>query len=365
MNCFDNGRPNLTASERTRDLGCKVVVTGTSSALKGKRVVKNYDGRIEIYRSTGRLRNIRSYRGLLTVARGIALCRDGRGQGRIRAQRGLEACSQATPCPAMSDEEKGSCPLNCSTGASVHVKPTMAWNSFNVLDASNPHDCRKALVVAESILLPTKACCCCDCCSEEPDNTQAHNIVENRVYPSDEDASGVVLDPNDILFGSGEVCRDFRKLRRYLSLASVLRNIKVTGYLSYQGEQLKCSKEARALLTNFHGFLGIGTHLKLGDKIFSAESLAIIRSICCHADLYTINATVLKGSFSWTGRCRGEGRDQLIWISKGSDVKGLIKAHAVAVYGGDGWEKNLSWGNNTSQNYLASFSYPSLLSGLL
>ena len=78
MNPFDNNRPNLTSSERTRDKRDKIIYQNEKQRFQTHKSCGNNNVR---YYSNGRIRNMQSYKIQQSLARGSALCNDCNDKG--------------------------------------------------------------------------------------------------------------------------------------------------------------------------------------------------------------------------------------------------------------------------------------------
>ena len=113
MNCFNNNRPKLSSSERTRNKKAQAIFQANvsdyqsrSKALRGGpcnlQKCNNFNGKVGFYRGGG-LRNVRSYDKFLSLNRGSALCVDGAykncgpnidNSNNSVIRRGLDSCSK-------------------------------------------------------------------------------------------------------------------------------------------------------------------------------------------------------------------------------------------------------------------------------
>jgi len=73
MRAFNNGKPQLTSSDRTRDIRSKNVFADTRSK---KSSLTNYDGSITYDTANGRVKNYNSYELYRTVNYGYNFCDD-------------------------------------------------------------------------------------------------------------------------------------------------------------------------------------------------------------------------------------------------------------------------------------------------
>ena len=73
MRAFNNGKPNLTSSDRTRDIGVRNVYADTKSS---KSNATNYDGSIIYDTANSRIKNYKNYETYRAVNYGYSLCED-------------------------------------------------------------------------------------------------------------------------------------------------------------------------------------------------------------------------------------------------------------------------------------------------
>ena len=73
MRAFNNGKPNLTSSDRTRDIGVRNVFADTKSS---KANATNYDGSIVYDTANSRIKRYQNYEMYRAVSYGYSLCED-------------------------------------------------------------------------------------------------------------------------------------------------------------------------------------------------------------------------------------------------------------------------------------------------
>lgn len=73
MRAFNNGKPNLTSSDRTRDIGVRNVFADTKSS---KANATNYDGSIIYDTANSRVKRYQNYEMYRAVNYGFSLCED-------------------------------------------------------------------------------------------------------------------------------------------------------------------------------------------------------------------------------------------------------------------------------------------------
>ena len=345
MNCFSNGKPQLSASDRTRDLRAKTIYGGASSEFRRKSGCRSYNGNIGIYKKSGKVRNTKSYQTLLSLSRGHALCIDGLHSPSVEGntERGLERC-RGPPGSGHPAETAG----GCSGPISQQVKISMGWNYFNVMNLADPDctpPCHCGFVVANSIV--------------DEAAPPLFGLRPNQVDANlNRDGSGVIIDPSNILFGTNEDCRNPLDVNKYLKYASVLHSVKVVGPV---GPADSCPPDLRGRL------VASGLVSMVDDPLILG--LGVIRRSCCQVingqPILTIYALVLQGHFPTPADVKA-GRyppAPPFGISIGSDDTAttaffMPSPTEVTHIHGEACRRNLSWGNATHQSYLSSFNYP-------
>ena len=73
MRAFNNGKPNLTSSDRTRDIGVRNVYADTKSSRAN---ATNYDGSIIYDTANSRVKRYQNYEMYRAVNYGFSLCED-------------------------------------------------------------------------------------------------------------------------------------------------------------------------------------------------------------------------------------------------------------------------------------------------
>jgi len=318
MNCFNNGRPKLSSGDRTRDLRARTIYASTVSEFKGKGGCRSYDGKVGIYKRSAKIRNVGSHSTLLALSRGHALCVDGL---KSPAEEGSVEMGLAK-CPQPPTTLQGV----CSGPRSRQVKISMGWNYYNIMNLADADvACISGLPVVTS---------------ENAMGALTVNIVDSVVNA---DGSGVVIDPSDILFGDNEDCRNPLDVNKYLRYASVRQVVKIVGVPDDGNAAIMCGD---ARLTGLVG--GIVTS---GTSLSLFSGFGVITRVCCSGGVLTLYASILQGSFL----------NHAAWIAPpaGSVTVRILAPTEVTTTQGDPCaQANLSWGNETQQNYMASFNYP-------
>jgi hypothetical protein len=110
MNCFNNNKPKLTSSDRTRNINARTLYKSNVRAFQQQATrdrCRNYNGKVGFY-TNGMLRNTRTFNMKHKLQKGFALCVDGaftkkcsnqpnlekNHQIGVNLQRGLFACPQ-------------------------------------------------------------------------------------------------------------------------------------------------------------------------------------------------------------------------------------------------------------------------------
>ena len=386
MRCFDNGWAKLSASDRTADLKSRTIYAATSSEIRGKGgQCGNYNGSVKVYRRTGALRSARSHELLLNLSKGHALCLDGTGTPGAagQQQRGLERCPGA-PCGLNAFPDGITACNSCSSG---QVKVSMPWNMFTTLNLADPsQNCLEGLVTVWS-KAPGYG-------TSLSIGGAVRGIWPNVITQDNLDGSGVVIDPSNILFGTNELCSHPWPLNLWRRFARVRRGVKVVGRILQAAaggnagglaDPITCSQwRAKIIGTGWEGrtFLLLGglitpptpsDELKYWlsgvDDVPTGAALLLDLPCCDQAgQLLTLYARVHQGWMVTPGEEAAGAYPPppfapfgfTLLVLAGSVVKhwARIMPAEVTTFHGDPCKTNLSWGNWTKQNYMASFNYP-------
>ena len=195
--------------------------------------------------------------------------------------------------------------------------------------------------------------------SEDASGALKVNTVDSVVNA---DGSGVVIDPSNVLFGDNEDCRNPLDVNKYLRYASVYQVVKIVGGV-LDGD---CPPVGGLLAM---GLIPTGTVILPPQPDLIPVGVGVIYRVCCpSAGAVTVYASVVQGFFpSVKDRIDGHYPPPPfaqwgISVAGGTDTKvtGHIfdPAEVVTIHGDPCAQANLSWGNNTQQNYMASFNYP-------
>lgn len=385
MRCFNNGRANLTAGDRIADLKARTIYAATGSELKHKGgKCGNYNGSVKIYKRTGALRSADSHELLLSLSRGHALCLDGSTShdSSGNQQRGLEKC----PGPPVGRGLNSA--AACGGETNTQVKLSMPWNMYTTMNLADPGTlCRQGYVVLTSR------------------NTHGHPYNNSVDASGNLDGSGVIIDPSNILFGTNEMCPFPLPLQRWKRFASMRRGIKIVGTISKtQASNLHCAKVQTTLAALLQGggtnpsvvVVGgdLSTYISLQPvpgtppvsyitTVISAALLAqdiptgfatVRQAPCCSSadDLITIYARPYQGWFATIEDVAAghyppappfaKFAFTVLWQSDAGSATtygaAVIEPVEVIRIHGDPCVNNLSWGNWTKQNYMASFNFP-------
>lgn len=107
MNCFNNNRPKLSASDRIKNRKAQAmfkanVMDYQIRSTRGKGKCSNYKGNVGFY-TNGKLRKTENFETLMNINRGSALCVDGaykqtclnlEDERGIEIKKGLNACGR-------------------------------------------------------------------------------------------------------------------------------------------------------------------------------------------------------------------------------------------------------------------------------
>lgn len=239
MNCFNNNRPKLSSSERTRNKKAQAIFKANvtdyqkrSKSLKGGSCnlqnCNNFNGKVGFYRD-GNLRNVRSYDKFLSLNRGSALCVDGAYKGcgplidaseNFVIQRGLDSCNR-----------KG------VTNTKVKIVTGMdsVYNRLSGLSFISSLSNGLRGFITSKIW-----------CGTYIDSGDV-GINQSRYPTFDSSKCVIVTDPSNNLFGSNFCPTDMDNLsqgpNKYLAYTSATKYVRIEGPLwnsSTGGGQIKC-----------------------------------------------------------------------------------------------------------------------------
>jgi hypothetical protein len=393
MRCFNNGRANLTAGDRIADLKARTIYAATGSELKHKGgKCGNYNGSVKIYKRTGALRSADSHELLLSLSRGHALCLDGSTShdSSGNQQRGLEKC----PGPPVGRGLNSA--AACGGETNTQVKLSMPWNMYTTMNLADPGKlCLQGYVVLTSR------------------NTDGDIRLNSVDASGNLDGSGVIIDPSNILFGTNEMCPFPLPLQRWKRFASMRRGIKIVGTISDtysypQPSHSDCAVVQTTLAALLQGggtnpsvvvvggdlsahispqppsFTGsyittvISAALSASSKDIPTGFATVRQAPCCSSadDLITIYARPYQGWFATIEDVAAghyppappfaKFAFTVLWQSDAGSANTMPQTYGAAVIEpvevirihGDPCVNNLSWGNWTKQNYMASFNFP-------
>jgi len=196
MNCFNNNAPNLSSSDRIRDKKARSIYKTNVMDFQngGSSRCRNYNGKVGFYRD-GTLRNTRSYDRKLSLNRGFALCVDGAYDTSCHdypnldtldanVQRGLVQCKSTNLLTAAN--------VKLTTGKDSILSMFSGASLSSVL-ACNP---MRGFLVMESWKWPF------EWIDGDTNGNPKLNWFENPFYFQTLDGSGIIIDPENALFGT-------------------------------------------------------------------------------------------------------------------------------------------------------------------
>ncbi len=294
MNCFNNNRPKLSSSERTRNKKAQAIFKANvsdyqsrSKALRGGpcnlQKCNNFNGKVGFYRGGG-LRNVRSYDKFLSLNRGSALCVDGAykncgpnidNSNNSVIRRGLDSCSKrgetankvkiTTGRDSVYNRFSG---VTFITEFAFRGFPTSIYWKSPYIDSS----CNST---NSTPYLPLKY---------SDDDCTA--VCNNNV---------IVTDPNNNLFGSNFCPTDMANLtqgpNKYLAFVAATKYVKAEGLLfNKKGKSITCEdqtvKVGDLVISGLFSAADIcNTYKKpfnpLGYSFQWFTGLGIVEKICC------------------------------------------------------------------------------------
>ena len=318
MNCFNNNRPKLSSSDKTRDIKSKAIfkgnVTDYQQRAKSKNITKscnNYNGRVRFY-NNGSLRNVRSYDKFFSLNRGSALCVDGAYKNckpKIDAsenyviQRGLASCNR-----------KGllNTKVKIVTGMDSVYNRYSGISLFGSPSVANPF----AGFLTSITWCPPFA----------PPTPKYFGINQ---LPTDaiNDTSGnciTITDPHNNLFGSNfcptDMANKSQGPNKYLAYTAATKYVKAEGFLfDNLGSQLDCSSSSPDLVKPGHLVIsGLFSAANVNSSYTPGQTpsdlikspsfqwftgAGIVTSVCCgigpngEENWWTVYIKILYGAF--------------------------------------------------------------------
>ena len=318
MNCFNNNRPKLSSSDKTRDIKSKAIfkgnVTDYQQRAKSKNITKscnNYDGRVRFY-NNGSLRNVRSYDKFFSLNRGSALCVDGAYKNckpKIDAsenyviQRGLSSCNRR----GLLNNK-----IKITTGMDSVYNRYSGISFFNDISGANSF---AGFLTSITWCYPF---------IDGSKNLVGYNQMPTAALTDNSDNCITVTDPDNNLFGSNfcptDMANKSQGPNKYLAYTAATKYVKAEGPLFDKlGSQLHCSSNSTGLVkpgdlvisglfsaanvNNSYTNIKTPRDLTISPSFQWFNGVGIVTSICCgtgpngEENWWTVNIKILYGAF--------------------------------------------------------------------
>ena len=271
MNPFDNNRPNLTASERTRDKRDKIIYQNEKQRFQTHKSCGNNNVR---YYSNGRIRNMQSYKIQQSLARGSALCNDCNDKGLLCGDVYRSNYAKVHMGNNQVSEFWGGGGIQI-VGNPAHLTQTPGFPVINVdisgtwsTDGSeiNKNDITGGCGISGEIACPFG---------------YATNVIN---IPRNLNGKGIIIDPSNLLFATGN-CLDYHfnkytELKTFLVVTGAVPIASGTGHVDISSTKLwnpsNCSDISYNSLPQSY-ITGWNGEENDNDIVFSG----VIQNLCC------------------------------------------------------------------------------------
>jgi hypothetical protein len=217
MNCFNNNRPKLSASERIKNKKSKAIFKANVIDFQkrntfGNGKCSNYSGTVGFY-NNGKLRKTNNYETLKEINRGSALCVDGtykncvnlENEDKSVIQKGLNACSRSNKVKITSGRDNIYTNFN-----GLSLTPVSSGNFFSGFPSMVSYYFGGTTNTALNQL------------------AQGFEISMTQTDPS---KSTIIIDPSNNLFGTDFCPTDMTNPNKYLAFADVNSYVVAEGYI--------------------------------------------------------------------------------------------------------------------------------------
>tara|TARA_Y100001970_G_scaffold273773_1_gene372457 strand:+ start:865 stop:1863 length:999 start_codon:yes stop_codon:yes gene_type:complete len=315
MNCFNNNSPNLSASEQIKNRKSKQLYKAAKLAYNAGNNCLNYNGTIGFYPQTGILRNTRSYQTFLELNRGYALCVDGikdikNKSGQI-IYKGLSSCSRSATGNKVKLVNGRDSIYNIFSG----IEHSTDTNEFPVMKSWDMSS-----------------------------NSFVEDGSYNRLFASNKDGHGVVIDPSNILFGADFCSTDINNKtqgpNKYLTFS------RVSPFVIAYGHVYKSNGSSSSNISCDSAEPKSGMSVKYGT------AKGMIESVCCglgpngETNWWEIIIKVQQGQFI-------PPNTSPMQFTNTSDT--YTMKSPTLIEGAGSCVHNLLFGNKTRQNYMISY----------
>jgi len=363
MNCFNNNRPKLSASDRIKNKKAQAmfkanVMDYQRRSTGGKGKCSNYKGNVGFY-NNGKLRKVENFETLMNINRGSALCLDGaykkclnlEDDNGIEIKTGLNACSRNN-----------------------NVKITLGRdNIYTIFSGINSIDDISTSLHSGFPSLKTYYF------GNEPFDSAINSIVNDfKLDDTNPKDSLVVIDPSNNLFGSNFCSTDMDNKsqgpNKYLKYSSVNKFIVVEGHIfKPTGDTGAIPCNSSTNVPNLDDLAGFGDTFVNNSNLNDAIGIGYVFKKCCGVGpngesnwwrIY-IRPIVLIGenpNITSVGFFKKSSviPPTTVTIETVMGLLGGVKKPFITIYGsGDPCNRNLQSGNNTQQNYLITYGVTS------
>ena len=364
MNCFNNNKPKLSASDRIKNKKAQTmfkanVMDYQKRSTHGMGKCANYKGNVGFY-NNGKLRKTENFETLMNINKGSALCVDGaykqclnlEDDNGIEIKKGLNAC-----------------------GKNNNVKITLGRdNVYTIFSGLNNDIANISRLFSGFPALKTYYF------GNTPFDTSLNAIVNNfeinKTNPTD---SVVVVDPSNNLFGSNFCSTDMDNKtqgpNKYLQYSSVNKYIIAEGHIfTSTGDGPSECRDTSPIVPDLEDLVGFGSNFTSSPADIydsNTQGIGYVFKKCCGVGpngesnwwrIYIRPLLLIGGNpdikslgfFQKTTNVTG------ITIQTVMGLVGGVKKPLITIYGsGDPCNRNLQSGNNTQQNYLVTYNVAS------
>lgn len=363
MNCFNNNRPKLYASEKIKNKKAQMmfkanVMDYQRRSTGGNGKCSNYKGNVGFY-NNGTLRKVENFETLLNINRGSALCVDGAYKQCLNLEddRGIEIKKGLNACGKNND-----------------VKVTLGRdNVYTIFSGFNTDISGVTTLFSGFPVLKTYKI-------DETDisSSKVNEIVTKfNLTDINHQGSVVVIDPSNNLFGSNFCSTDMNNKsqgpNKYLNYSSVNKYIIAEGHI-FTPTGTGPSPCDLSNVPEIDDLVGLGINFTNSTaNIYDSNTKGVgyVFKKCCgkgpngENNWWTIyiRPLLLVGSnpdINALGFFKKTTSPKNIIIQTVMGIVNTNKTPLITFYGaGDPCDRNLQSGNNTQQNYLVTYGVTS------
>ena len=366
MNCFNNNRPKLSASDSIKNKKAQAmfkanVMDYQIRSTRGNGKCSNYNGAVGFY-NNGRLRKTENFETLMNINRGSALCVDGaykngclnlENDNGIEIKKGLNAC-----------------------GKNNNVKITLGRDNVYTIfsgfskELSSVADLFSGFPVLTSYKFNDDG----TFTTEPP-----YNTIPDDFNLTDIEYKGslVIVDPKNKLFGSNFCSTDMDNKtqgpNKYLQYSSVNKFIIAEGHIYTNSGEGPSPCNSTSNVPSFESLVGFGNSFVNSGNLESSLGIGYVFKKCCgigpngESNWWTIyirplfllgsNPDITSLGFFQNNNSIIVTIDTIMGF-KTTNI--ITKTPLITLYGaGDPCTRNLQSGNNSQQNYLVAYGVAS------